>query len=117
MYKLVILIDHSKNEEALNDLWPKFLQQAEQMPGLLKETTSRIDKVLYGEYSCSMIHELYFDSVRTLQEAMSSPPGQAAGEILQKMTAGKMTLLLADHREDNLENIRKYKPKNFNYDE
>ena len=105
MYKLVILIQSSENEKTFNDSWSKFLAQAEQMPGLLKETTSRIDKVLYGQYDCSLIHELYFNSMKTLQLAMSSPQGQAAGEILQKITAGNMTLLLADHREDNLINM------------
>jgi uncharacterized protein (TIGR02118 family) len=114
MYKLVILIQSSENEKTFNDLWPKFLEQAEQMPGLLKETTSRIDKVLFGQYGFSLIHELYFNSMKTLQLAMSSPQGQAAGEILQKITGGNMTLILADHREDNLINIRKHKSKNLN---
>jgi uncharacterized protein (TIGR02118 family) len=116
MYKLVILIQSSANEKTLNDLWPKFLQQAEQMPGLLKETTSRIDNVLYGGCDCSLIHELYFNSMKTLQMAMSSPQGQAAGEILQKITEGNMTLLLADHREDNLFNIRKHQSRNISND-
>jgi hypothetical protein len=40
---------------------------------------------------------------------MSSPEGQAAGELLQLMTAGRMTLLYADHKEDNLENIQRHR--------
>jgi len=39
--------------------------------------------------------------------AMASPQGQAAGSVLQQLTAGRMTLLVAEHREDSLENIRK----------
>jgi uncharacterized protein (TIGR02118 family) len=108
MYKLVILIESDVNEKSLNDLWSQFLHNVEQMPGLLKETTSHIDRILYGDHKCSLIHELYFNSMETLQEAMSSPSGCIAGEVLQKMTGGKMTLLLADHREENLVNIRKF---------
>ena len=40
---------------------------------------------------------------------MSSPQGQISGHVLQKVTGGRMSLLFADHREDDLENIKKYK--------
>lgn len=111
MYKLVILIEFDEDKKSWDDSWPDFLHHAEQMPGLLKESTSRIESVLYGTYRCSLIHELHFNSKKSLQNAMSSTPGRTAGEILQKITGGKMTLLLANHQEDNLANIRKFKSK------
>jgi hypothetical protein len=45
----------------------------------------------------------------TLQSGLASPSGKEAGRLLQEMTAGTVQLLIADHSEDNLENIRKYK--------
>jgi hypothetical protein len=40
---------------------------------------------------------------------MISPEGRAAGELLQRMTGGRMTLLFADHMQDELENILKHR--------
>lgn len=114
MYKLVILIENIENWTAFDDLWPQFLHEAESMPGLRRETTSRMDELLYGEREVGLMHELYFDSRQQAQQAMASPPGQAAGKLLQALTAGKMTLLFADHKEDDLENIRKFKAQQEN---
>jgi hypothetical protein len=55
-----------------------------------------------------MIHELYFDSLDAAQRAMASPHGRSAGQLLQKMTLGRMVLFFADHKEDELENIHKH---------
>ena len=110
MHKLVILIGPLLDENTFDESWPEFLHLAERMPGLRRETTSRVDSVLYGKYACVLLHELYFDSLADIQEAMRSPEGRAAGEVLQKMTAGRLTLLLADHKEDELANIHKFRP-------
>jgi uncharacterized protein (TIGR02118 family) len=79
------------------------------MPGLKREATSRIDNILYGKSNYYLIHELFFDSLQAIQEAMISDAGQSAGEVLQRMTQGRMVLMIADHKEDELENIRKFK--------
>jgi hypothetical protein len=79
------------------------------MPGLLREATSHVEYVLYGDYQPALLHELFFDSLEAVQRAMSSPEGRAAGEILQRMSSGRLTLFLADHKEDDLENIRKFR--------
>jgi hypothetical protein len=86
------------------------------MPGLIKEATCRVDSTLYGSYHPSIMHELFFESLSDIQQAMSSPEGQAAGGLLQQITGGKMSLVVADHKEDDLENIRRYK-KNQSEDE
>lgn len=109
MHKLVILIEPPQDYDAFEEIWPQFLHLAERMPGLRRESTSRIDGLLYGRYDCTIIHELYFDSLSDIQAAMGSPEGRATGELLQKMTRGRMTLLYADHKEDDLENILKFK--------
>jgi uncharacterized protein (TIGR02118 family) len=108
VHKLVILIEATDAQTEVDDAWPQFLHLSERMPGLVREATSRVEQVLYGRYQPVLIHELFFDSFAALQQAMTSPEGRAAGELLQKMTAGRLTLLLADHKEDDLDNIRSY---------
>jgi uncharacterized protein (TIGR02118 family) len=108
MRKLVILIEPPADEEVFGETWPQFLRLSEQMPGLRREASSAVDEVLYGNCRPVLIHELFFDSLEAIQEAMSSPEGRAAGERLQRMTGGRMTLLIADHKEDELENIRRH---------
>lgn len=109
MYKLVILVPPLDNQAAFDDAWPRFLHLVESMAELRREATSRVDTVLYGAAGVSMTHELFFDSQEAAHRAMASPEGLEAGRLLQAMTAGQVTLFLADHKEDDLSNIRKYK--------
>ena len=115
MHKLIILIEPPIDPVLFDESWPSFLHQAEKMPGLVREATIRVTKVLFGDRQYHMIHELFFESHENLQTAMVSPQGQVSGQILQKITNGRMSLLIAEHREDNIENIRKYQhPKSDN---
>jgi uncharacterized protein (TIGR02118 family) len=109
MHKLVILVDELEGQTNFDELWPGFLSLAEQMPGLRREVTSRVDRVVFGKSACSLIHELYFDSLEAVRQAMNSPQGLQAGQMLQKLTQGHMTLLIADHKEDELANILQYR--------
>ncbi|OGN93083.1 MAG: hypothetical protein A2Z71_04760 [Chloroflexi bacterium RBG_13_50_21] len=108
MHKLIILVE-STSTPGFHDLWPRFLHAAENIPGLRREATSRISQVLYGDEQYALVHELYFDSYAALQSGLASTSGQEAGRLLQDMTGGKLKLLIADHSEDDLENIRKYR--------
>lgn len=108
MYKLTILIEAQEDNEGFERGWPQFLAAAERMPGLLREITSRVDRVVHGEHHVQMIHELHFNSLTEAADAMGSPEGERAGQILQAITGGRVTLLLADHSEDTLPNIRKH---------
>lgn len=108
MYKLIILVQAQENSARFNQRWPEFLAKAELMPGLIREVTSRVDRVLYGEKVVEMVHELHFDSLKKAASAMSSPEGELAGQILQNITGGKVSLLLADHSQDELSNIRRH---------
>jgi hypothetical protein len=109
MHKLIILVE-STTTPNFHVFWPHFLHAAENIPGLRREATSRVSQVIYGEMQCSLIHELFFDSYQILQHGMASESGQEAGRLLQEMTSGRVKLLIADHSEDELENIRKYRP-------
>jgi len=108
MHKLIILIESTATPD-FHVFWPRFLHAAENIPGLRREATSRIGQVLYGDMQCSLIHELFFDSFKSLQFGLASESGKEAGRLLQEMTGGRVRLLIADHSEDELENIQKYR--------
>lgn len=111
MYKLVMMIGPLDDWAAFDEAWPQFLHEVESMPGLRREATSRVHTVLYGEAPVEFVHELFFDSLEDARQAMASSQGRTAGKLLQAMTGGRLTLYLADHKEDDLENIRKFKPQ------
>ncbi len=108
MDKLIILVE-STATPGFHDYWPRFLHAAESIPGLRREATSRIRQVLYGDVQYALVHELYFDSLSALNAGLASPSGKEAGRLLQDMTGGRVKLLIADHSQDELENIRKYR--------
>lgn len=108
MYKLMILFPPSMQNPALHASWPKFLHNAERMPGLIREASVRVSSELFGNQPFGAVHELYFEDEAALQTAMASPEGLATGQILQQISQGQMTLLIAEHREDDIENLRQY---------
>jgi len=105
MHKLIILIEDVTSDRVFDERWPNFLHWAEKMPGLRREVSGRVAHSLFGSHPCRMIHELYFDSEDTLRAALASPEGSRAGQILQRITGGRMSLLVADHLADDLENF------------
>jgi len=108
MHKLVILIEQQKDWPQFETQWPAFLHLAESMPGVKREATSRVEHLLYGECRSVMVHEIFFDTLAEAQSALASPEGQAAGRLIHQITGGHMTLFFADHKEDEIANIRKY---------
>ncbi len=108
MYKLVILVEPQDDSARFDSRWPLFLAEVERMPGLRQEVTSRVDRVVHGEFSVHLIHELFFDSLKAAADAMGSLQGERAGQILQEISAGKVTLLLADHLQDDLVHIHRH---------
>ncbi len=109
MHKLIILVGPIADTLEFSEGWPEFLHHAEEMPGLIREAAIRVQATLYGDQDISMIHELFFENQEALQNALAAPQGRLAGYILQKITEGKMTLLSAEHKEDDIDNLRKYK--------
>jgi len=111
MFKLIILIEPGIDEQAFFDGWPQFLAHAENLPELVKVVSAPVHQRLTGKYSPLMVHELYFPTQQALQRAMTSEVGVAAGETLQRITGGAVTLLIAGHMEDSSENLRAYHTK------
>ena len=114
MHKLVIMIEQPQDQDQFDEMWPEFLHISEDMPGLIKEATCRVDSYLFGSYQPTLLHELFFESIDVIKHAMSSPQGRAAGAYLQRMTDGRMSLIIAEHKEDEIENIRRYQQKQNN---
>jgi uncharacterized protein (TIGR02118 family) len=108
MHKLIILIE-STSTPGFHNFWPRFLHAAENIPGLRRESTSRISQVLYGDVQYALVHELYFDTLSALQAGLASPSGMEAGRLLQDLTGGRVNLFIADHSQDDMENIRRYR--------
>jgi hypothetical protein len=109
MHKLVILIEPFPEWQKLDESWPEFLHLSEEMPGLRREATSQVLEILFGINLYVRMHELFFDSEEELRAAMGSPPGQAAGRLLQQITHGNMVLFIAEHQQDDLDHIRAFR--------
>jgi uncharacterized protein (TIGR02118 family) len=110
MHKLVILIEPMEDTQQFDAKWPEFLNLAENMPGAKQEVICRIDQFLFGAIKIGKVYELFFNSSREAEEAMASPQGQAAGQLLQQMTNGHITIFIADQKQDMIANIRRFLP-------
>jgi uncharacterized protein (TIGR02118 family) len=108
MHKLVILIEPPQDEAAFEGQWPAFLHLVESLPGLQRETSSRVSHFLYGPVQVAQVHELFFETYAAAEQALASPAGRQAGHLLQQMTGGRIALFFAEHREDDIENLRRY---------
>ncbi|HSG26312.1 MAG TPA: hypothetical protein VLA32_09355 [Anaerolineales bacterium] len=111
MYKLIILIEPEIDQEAFFAGWPRFLEHAENLPGLDRLVSAPVHVHLVGAYNPLMVHELIFESQQALEQALASEHGVAAGETLQRITGGAVSLLVAGHLEDSGENLRAYRGK------
>jgi len=105
MYKLIILIPPNVDENSLDEVWPEFLHHAEQMPGLVRESVAHVREIIYGRKMFTRVYEFFFLDKETLYRSLTSPHGERAGQLIHEMTQGRATILAAEHREDETENI------------
>jgi len=108
MYQLILLIPTSVDIKSFDEGWPSFLEAVEQMPGLLRESVSRVDQLLYGEEYFHRIYTFSFLDQKSLEKSLLSSPGEKAGKIIHDLTGGRVTLMTADFQEDSLDNIQSY---------
>jgi len=106
MHKLVILLETPQDENLFEAQWPLFLHWAERIPGLRREVSSRVAHQIFGAYPCFLIHEMFFDDQEAARKGLASKPGTEAGKVLQQITGGRITLLIAAHQEDTPENFQ-----------
>lgn len=108
MYQLILLIPTSVDIKSFDEGWPSFLEAVEQMPGLLRESVSRVDQLIYGKESFRRIYTFSFPDQTSLEKSLLSSPGEKAGKIIHDLTGGKVTLMTADFQEDSLDNIQSF---------
>ena len=108
MYQLILLIPSTVYLKTFDDKWPTFLEVAEQMPGLIRESVALVDQSIYGQESIRRIYTFSFQDKAALEGALVSPPGEKAGKLLHELTGGNVTLLIADFQEDTLDHIQSF---------
>ncbi len=106
MYQLLLLIPLNVDLQTFDEGWPTFLEKAEQMPGLIRESVTRIDRCLFGQNYLQRIYCFYFEDQPALEKALLSPPGEEAGRILHEITGGNLILLNGEVKEDSLDHIQ-----------
>lgn len=105
-YQLLILIPITVEIQSFDEGWPEFLNAAESMPGLIKESIIRIDNCIFGQNFLRRIYSFSFEDPEALKNALLSSPGEKAGDVLHRITQGNLILLSGEYQEDMLENIR-----------
>ena len=81
-YQLLILIPLSVEIQSFDEGWPDFLKAAEQMPVVIMESVTRIDNCIFGQNFLRRIYSFSFEDRSSLENALVSPSGEKAGEIL-----------------------------------
>lgn len=76
------------------------MPQSEKMPGLRRVSISRMHKPITPEANIHLIHELYFEDVKALDAAMTSPAGQQAGQLLMDIAGEVVQVYFGEHMED-----------------
>jgi uncharacterized protein (TIGR02118 family) len=104
VHKLVIVLRGRRDADELERRWSEdFVPLAEKMPGLRRVLVGRVIGSPAGGAETLLVHELLFDDFPSLQAAMTSPAGQAAGSALIQFAGERAELLFAEHLEMDLE--------------
>ena len=111
MYQLLILIPLKVNIKSFDEGWPNFLEAAEEMEGLIRESVSRIDRPIYGQNNIRRIYSFLFRDKSSFEDSLLSPPGKIAGKIIHEITGGDVILLSGLFQEDTLERIHSLEDK------
>lgn len=103
MHKLVVLIRRPPDPDSLERAWSEeFVPLAEGMPGLRRVAVGRTVGGPTRAPSVMLVHELFFDDLPALRQAMLSPQGQAAGRSLMALAAEHAELIFSEHLEMDL---------------
>ena len=110
MYQLILIIPTSVDLFKFDKGWPLFLDAVEDMPGLISESFTRIDRHIYGQSTISRIYSFCFKDQETLDNSLLSTSGEKAGKIIHDLSEGQVILLTGELREDSIHNIRSHRP-------
>ena len=108
MYQMVIILPLDLDLNRFENGWPDFLEAAEQMPGLIQESVTRFDQSFFGSRDIQRIYTFSFMDRTSLEEALTSPAGEEAGNILHNISGGKLSILSGDYQTDTLDRIQTF---------
>ena len=108
MYQMVIILPSTLDIKKFDERWPEFLEVAEQMPGLIQESVTRFDQVLFGSSDVLRLYTFSFKDRQSLEQALTTQVGEKAGSLLHSITGGNVTILAGDYQSDTLDRINSY---------
>ncbi len=114
MYKLILIFKKTDedNLDFIEHRWShEFVPLAERMPALQRVSISRVTKSISPEADVHLIHELFFDSLEDLDQAMKSEVGQQAGRLLMEFASQAVQVYFAEHAEDTPTIVEQEGPK------
>jgi uncharacterized protein (TIGR02118 family) len=101
MHKLMLIFHPPDDPERFELQWSEeFVGQAERMPGVRRVAVSRVEGGLGGRTQVRLVHEFFFDDLPSLEHALKSQEGQAAGRTLMAFAGDYVTVLFAEHMEE-----------------
>ena len=103
MVKLVILYRQPANEEAFEIGYVRSLALLEEMPGIVRQQANMVLGSPEGRSPYYRILELYFESYETLDAALRTPQGVAAGRLLMTYAGDLVEVIFADVFEEFFE--------------
>lgn len=102
MHKLMVVFRSSGDSLRLETQWSTdFVARAERMPGLRRVSVSRVVGGPGGLVDIHLVHELYFDDLQALQQALASEQGQEAGRALTSFAGSDVSIFFAQHLEED----------------
>ena len=101
MVKLVLLFKKPDDEDAFEARYNKNLALLEKMPGITRRQANVVLGSPAGTSPYYRILEFYFDDFYTLDAAITSEAGRAAGGDLMQYAGKLVELIFVDVFEDN----------------
>lgn len=96
MVKLVILFRTGRHSVEFYNQYNAFLMKLEELPGLRRKAVSNVFGAMSGLVPYSHIVEAIFDSREALREALTSPVGVEAGQLLLRFAGPDAIALYMD---------------------
>lgn len=102
MHKLMVVFKSSDDSLELETRWStEFVARAERMPGIRRVSVSRVVGGPGGPVDIHLMHELYFDDLKALHDALASAQGQEAGKALIAFAGENVSIYFAQHLEED----------------
>ena len=102
LHKLTLLFRRPADLPVFETRWSEeFVPLGERLPGLRRISVGRVAGGPEGAGDLHLIHEFYFDDAASLQRALASPQGQAAGRALMEIASDVVSLWYVDHLEES----------------